>query len=192
MLSSLFDEVHCVFMFFIKDLEHQKPLLIYPKRYKNVVVHELPHWMISHYYQNDYYRFHRLGEKVPLLKLPDIEQQARIISGANWIVNGAKRSDSLNRNLMLGALKFNCIQEKSRRIYPLAEWKKKDVMAYMKAHKIIKPVEYGIGKSNGVDLKLDVLLFMREKHPADYYKILKHFPFAEKLIFNYDYHEQRK
>lgn len=192
MLSSLFDEVHCVFMYFIKDLEHQQPLLIYPKRYPNVILHQLPHWMLSHYYQNDYYRFHRLEKNVPLLKLTDIEQNAKTLTGAEWVVNGAKRSDSLNRNLMLGTLKFNSIQEVSKRVYPLAEWKKKDVLAYMKANKIIKPVEYGIAKSNGVDLKLDVLLFLRKEYPGDYYKILIHFPFAEKLVFNHDYHEQRK
>lgn len=137
MLSSVFKRVYCVFMYFVEDLEHQQPLLIYPNRYPNVELIQLPHWMISHYYKNAYYRFHRPDEKVPLLNLGDIEQQARIKTGARWVVNGAKQSDGLNRNLMLGTLKFNCINEKSARIYPLALWKKADVVAYMKANGIL-------------------------------------------------------
>ncbi|MCT4602474.1 MAG: phosphoadenosine phosphosulfate reductase family protein [Marinifilum sp.] len=191
LLSPLFKEVHCVFMYFVEGLEHQNPILVYPKRYPNVTIHQYPHWMVSHYYRRSYYRFHRVDENIPTLSLGDIEEKARRDTGCKWVVNGAKQSDGLNRNLMLGTLKFNSINDKSHRTYPLAMWKKADVLAYMRHHRLSKPVEYTMNKSNGIDLKLDVLLFLREQFPEDYHKILKHFPFAEKLIFEHDFKEKQ-
>ena len=191
MLSPLFNQVHCVFMYFIEGMEHQQPVLNYPLRYKNTIVHQFPHWMVSHYYKNSYFRFHQPGDKESkTIMLGDIEQAARIKTGCNWVVNGAKRSDSLNRNLMLGALKFNCINEKSQRIYPLSEWKKAEVIAYIKQKRLIKPTEYTTAKSNGIDLNLETLLFLRSNFPGDYAKMIKHFPFAEKIIFEYEYKQQ--
>ncbi|MBV5334192.1 MAG: hypothetical protein JZU49_00110 [Sulfuricurvum sp.] len=190
LLASRFNKVYCVFMYFVEGLEHQNPILLYPKRYPNTEVIQFPHWMISHYYRHSYYRFHRTEENSPVVNLGDIEEAARIKTGCSWVVNGAKQSDGLNRNLMLGTLKFNSINEKSKRIYPLALWKKAEIIAFMKHHRLSKPVEYTMNKSNGIDLKVDVLLFLRANFPNDYQKILKHFPFAEKLIFEYDYQSE--
>lgn len=186
LLSARFKRVYCVFMYFVEGLEHQNPILAYPKRYPNTEILTLPHWMVSHYLRNSFYRFHRIQENSPVLSLGDIEFKARKETGAEWIVNGAKQSDGLNRNLMLGTLLFNSINEKSKRIYPLAIWKKADVLAYMRQNRLSKPVEYSMNKSNGIDLKLEVLLFLRDKFPDDYRKILTHFPFAEKIVFDYD------
>ena len=192
LLSSRFNKVYCVFMYFVEGLEHQQPILTYPKRYANTEIIQFPHWMISHYYRRSYFRFHRIDEKSPVVNLGDIEEAAKIKTGCDWVVNGAKQSDGLNRNLMLGTLKFNSINDKSKRLYPLALWKKADVVAYMKHNRLSKPVEYTMNKSNGIDLKLDVLLFLREKFQSDYEKILSHFPFAEKLIFEHDYEQEQQ
>lgn len=182
-------------MYFIKDLEHQKALLKYPElKYNNLEIIQYPHWMLSHYYRHSYYKFHRtdLENKTPLLKLGDIEQKAREETGIEWIVNGAKQSDGLNRNLMLGTLLFNSINEKSKRVYPLALWKKKDVYSYLKNKRIIPPTGYGINRSNGMDLSLDVLLFLKSNWPMDYNKVLEQFPFAEKIIFDYEYKQNHE
>ena len=195
MLSFLFDEVICVFMYFIKDLEHQRVFIEYPeKKYPNARVIQLPHWMVSHYYRNNYYKFHRkkLVDDTPLLYLGDIEKQARLRSGATWIINGAKMSDSLNRHLMLGTLLFNSINLKSKRAYPLALWKKKDVLAYIKNRNLIIPQNYGKGKSNGIDLTEDVLVWMRDNYPDDYKKVIHQFPFAGKIVFEHDYKKNHK
>ena len=192
LLSPRFEKVYCVFMYFVEGLEHQKPILSYPKKYKNTEVIQLPHWMTSHYYRHNYFRFHRIEENSPIIKLADIEETARLKTGCSWIVNGAKQSDGLNRNLMLGTLKFNSINDKSKRTYPLAIWKKADVVAYMRQHRLSKPVEYTMNKSNGIDLTLDVLLFLRDNFLEDYQKILNHFPFAEKIVFEHEYQQKRK
>lgn len=187
MLSSLFSEVVCVFMYFIEGLDHQKPLLQYPLlKYKNVKVLQYPHWMISHYLKHSYFRFHRIEEKCPLLKLVDIEYKVKRDTGIQWMVNGAKKSDSLHRNLMLGTLKFDSINDKSKRVYPLATWKKADVMAYIKARNLALPVDYGLGKSNGMDLRPEVLCWLKANWPNDFIKVVRVYPFAEKLVYDYE------
>jgi 3'-phosphoadenosine 5'-phosphosulfate sulfotransferase (PAPS reductase)/FAD synthetase len=187
MLSFLFDEIHCVFMYFIDNMEHQKPVLAYPKKYGNkVIVHQYPHWMLSHYFKTAYYRYHLIDDNVKLLSLKDIENNAKIRLGIDWVFNGAKQSDSLHRNLMLRRLKFESINEVSNRVYPLSRWSKQDCLTYIKSHRLMLPQGYGVGKSNGLDLTLEVLLYLKTNFPGDYQKILNVFPFSEKIIIDHE------
>ncbi len=186
MLSFLFDEIHCVFMYFVDDLQHQQHLLSYPKKYgSKVVVHKYPHWMLTTYFRDSYFRFHRIEQNVKLLTLKDIEKHAKNQLGIDWVINGAKQSDSLQRNLMLRRLKFTSINEASQRVYPLSIWSKKDVISYIWTNRLMLPESYGIGKSNGVDLTIDCLLYLKNNYPEDLTKILKIFPFAETILINH-------
>lgn len=194
MLPSLFNEVHCVFMYLVKDLEHQQPLINFAKRYKNVTMHQYPHWMLSHYYKNGHFSFHQSGaeENIPLMYQKDIEAKARIDTGCEWMVTGEKRSDSLKRYMLLGMFKYDGIVDNKKHIYPLSHWKKADIFAYIRNKRLIRPVSYNPKmQSEGVDLDLDVLLYLREHYPQDVQKIFNQFPFAEKILFEYDYENSK-
>ncbi len=194
-MAPYFDRIHCVFMYFVKDLKHLEPYLKWAESYPNVILHQYPHWMTAHYIKNKVYTVRSRNKeqvKVKDLKQKHIEEKARERTGCDWIVFGHKKSDSLNRRLMLHGYKFDSINEPGSKVYPLSTWSKAHVKNYLQYKNIISPVEYGGKNSNGLDLNVDVFLYLREHYPSDLEKIFKVFPFSRKILFEYDYEQQQR
>lgn len=192
LLAPHFEKIHCVFMYFVKNLEHLEPFLAWVKHYPNAVLHQFPHWMTSYYMKHNFYSIPRPQNTVKAFKQIDIEKKAKEITGCDWIVFGHKQADSLNRRVMLRGYKFDCINEKGCKVYPLSLWNKRQVKSYIKMRRLITPIEYGGKNSNGLDLNLDVFLWLRKNFPSDLDKIYKVFPPSRQILFEYDYEQQRK
>jgi 3'-phosphoadenosine 5'-phosphosulfate sulfotransferase (PAPS reductase)/FAD synthetase len=182
-LTKHFKEVNLVFMYFVKDLEHIEKYITWAEKKYNVKVKKYPHWMLSQYFNDNYYRLHST-EKVANIKLIDIETKAKKDFGCEWIFNGMKKADGLNRRLMLKTWFMEAINLKSKRACPLTDWKKGDCVQYIKQFKLPMPIAYNKKNSSGADLNADFLLFCKEKYPKDYEKVLKQFPFAEVILIN--------
>ncbi len=187
MLAPYFKKIHCVFMEFVPGLQHLKPYMDWVRKYKNATLTILPHWQTSYYLDREYYTF-PLTKKVKPFKQIDIENRMKQLTGCEWIVFGHRISDNLVRRLMLKNYKFDAIHEKQKKAYPLSHWSKKHIVSYMTIHQIIKPINYGNKKSNGIDLHLDVLLWLQKNAPGDLEKIYSVFPLSKQIIFE---HEQQ-
>jgi len=185
-------KVHCFFMYFVKNLRHLNFFLEWVKRYPNATLHQLPHWMVSYYIKHNYFSIPTPGRSIKALKQADIEGKAREISGCDWIVFGHKKADSMNRRIMLSTYKFDCINDKGKKIYPLALWTKRQVKSYIQINNIIKPIEYGAKNSNGLDLNIDVFLYLREFFPDDLEKIFNIFPLSRQILYEYDYEQRNR
>lgn len=194
MLSKTFREVHAVFMYFVKDLEHQQPFLRRAERFPNVVLHQYPHWMLSHYIKNAHLTFHKShDDDISLMKAVHIEDAVKRKTGVEWLASGERRSDSLKRYVFLGMQKFDAIAEGRKHIYPLSHWTKKQVRTYIKMNRLPMPVDYGQkGNSTGINLDINTLLYLKKNYPNDLEKILKAFPFAGKILFEYEYEQNKK
>lgn len=177
-------KVHLAFMYFVDGLEHVEKYLHFAQKKYGVEFRKYPHWELSQYINDNYYRFH--GAEVPKFKLGDIETKARQDFGCDWIITGMKKADSLNRRLMMGTLFMNAIDLKARRAHPLAEWKKQDCINYIKLHKLPTPVAYNKKNSSGVTISEDVLRWCKKNAPRDYKRLIDAFPFAETLILDDD------
>lgn len=184
LLSKKGFKVHLVFMYLVDGLEHIEKYIDWAEKKYKVPSLRIQHWMVSHYFRDNYFRFHTETE-APLLKLGDIEEKAREHFGVEWILNGSKQSDSMNRGLHLRTLFLHSIEPKTKHCYALSSWKKADCLAYIKQNRLPTPVNYGMGtKSSGVDLNADVLNWLKVHYPEDLKKILKVFPLAETLIID--------
>jgi 3'-phosphoadenosine 5'-phosphosulfate sulfotransferase (PAPS reductase)/FAD synthetase len=172
--------VKLAFMYFVDGLQHVERYLHYAQKKYGVEYKKYPHWMLSQYYNDNYFRFH--SEPIANIKLTDIEAQARLDFNCKWIVTGMKKADSLNRRLMLGTFFMGAVDLKGNRVHPLSEWKKADCLSYIKLHKLPMPVMYNKKNSSGMDLNPDVLNWCKINAPNDYKKIIEQFPFAETLI----------
>lgn len=63
----------------------------------------------------------------------------------------------------------------------------KEVLQYIKAKNLITPFVYDSKAiSQGFGIDLNTMLLMKHKYPRDYQRILKEFPYSEKLIFDYE------
>lgn len=190
LLAKSFTHVHACFMYLVKDLEHQQPLLRWAEHFPNVTLHQYPHWMLSHYLKNGHMTFHKGNDDIQIIKAVHVEDAIKRKTGVEWLASGERRADSLKRYMFLGMMKFDSIAEGRKHIYPLSHWKKGQVEHYIKLKRLITPCTYNPkANSNGVDLDLDTLLYLKQNYPADLTKIFRIFPFAEKILFE---HEQQR
>lgn len=184
LLSPRFKKVVCVFMYFVKGLEHVERWIRWAEhRYPNVEFDQVPHWNLTYVF--------RCGLLCPpnrnirLLKFRDVVNAAKLKHQNPFAFIGMKMCDSMNRRLMLMGYKENFYENKGL-VYPLAEWTNKDVLSYMKQHNLPEPVRYGKKMSNGIGFNEDCLLWMREHFPNDLQRFFKVFPLAERILWEYD------
>ena len=147
MVAPQFDRVVCVFMYFVPHLEHIERWVTWVKaRYPKVEFMQVPHWNLSYILRGGLYCIP--NPKVKLLKLADVVRSIRLKTGIEYVFLGMKKADSMNRRLMLkGFEQDNYIS--NGQAYPLAEWTQKEVLAYMKLHRIPEPIRYSLKASSG-------------------------------------------
>lgn len=192
--ASYFDQVICVFMYIVPDLEHINKYIYWAEhKYPNVKFIQYPHYCIY-----TYIKYSHLGikqdPKQRLYKLMDINAMAVENTGISWTFFGFKQSDSLNRRLMLRTYESEAINKKSQKVYPLSHWKNKDVLTYIDLNNLIKPIQYTKqGQSQGTDVNdINFLLWCRENYPGDLKKIFNVFPQAEQKLFENKFHYENR
>lgn len=179
-----FKEIICVFMYFVKDLEHINRYIRWAEtKYPNIKIKQVPHWNLTYILRSGTYCVP--NPKIKLLKLADVDESIRLQTSINYSFFGMKKADSLNRRLMLNSYGELPISN-TNKIYPLADWTNKEVLAYVKQKNIPMPIRYSEKASGGVGFNLECFLYLRENHPNDLMKITKAFPMSEKILWDYD------
>jgi phosphoadenosine phosphosulfate reductase len=200
-LVRVFDRVDGVFMYFVPGLECIEEKLEYARQRWGVTIHQYPHWCLSRILLAGVYRLVGMrqvfggvfneylpdgssgklrvnSEGIPELSLNDIYEMVKLDTGIGLIATGAKRADSLWRRKMLGNW-----GNRPDIIYPLKNWNKPDVYAYLMARQI--PIPDGTqGSSTGIDLTQKSLLWLHDEHPRDFDKICEIFPLAEAVVWH--------
>lgn len=190
MLAPNFKDIVCVFMYFVKDLEHINRYIKWAEnKYPNCRFIQTPHYA---YYNNKKYGIN--GSEVvgySEWNLSKINDKIKEETGIEWSVMGFKKNDSMNRRLMLNTYPDSMTSEKGQKLYPLSDWSNKQVIAYIKKNRLIEPLKYGNTgntRSQGTDVNdISFLLWCRNNYPNDLAKIIAEFPDCERKLFEYDY-----
>lgn len=178
-----FDRIVCVFMYFVKGLEHIERYIKWLKaKYPNVEFVQVPHWNLSHILRSGLCCVP--NPKVKLLKLADVEKSMKLKYGIDYVLYGMKKADSMNRRIMLNRMGFP--YEQNGACYPLADWTQKEILSYMRQRKLPEPIRYSKKASGGVGLNIECFLWLRENNPEDLKKIVNVFPMAERMLFEHD------
>ena len=179
-----FDRIVCVFMYFVKDLEHINRWIGWAKaRYPKVELIQVPHWNLTYILRGGMYCVP--NPDVKLLKLADVVKAMQLKHDVYYTFLGMKKADGMNRRLMLNGYEEKGY-ENNGMCYPLADWTQKDILAYMKQNNLPKPVRYGNKASNGIGFNIDCFLWLRSNYPVDLQKIIKAFPMSGRILFEYD------
>lgn len=185
MIYPQFKTLHCVFMYFVKDLEHiQRWINWVQVRYPRINFHQVPHWTLT--YTLRYGLYCVPDPKVKLLTLSDVCKAMRKKFGCDYVFLGMKKADSMNRRLMLMGYQKQKY-ENNGFVYPLADWTQKEVLAYMKQHNLPEPVIYGTIQGSGVGFSVDCFKWMRDNCPNDLQKFYKAYPMSERILMEEDY-----
>lgn len=184
LLYPKFKRILCVFMYFVKDLEHINRWIRWAQaKYPKAEFVQVPHWNLTYILRSGLYCV--ANPRVKTMKLADVVKAMRLKYGIGYCFLGMKKADGMNRRLMLKGYE-DSYYENAGLVYPLAEWTQKDILAYMKQHNLPEPIRYSLKASSGVGFNEDCLLWMRENYPQDLEKIYKAFPMAERVLFEYD------
>lgn len=179
-----FRRVVCVFMYFVKNLEHIDRWIKWAQaKYPDAEFVQVPHWNLSYILRSGMYCVP--NPKVRLIKLADVIESMRLKYDAHYVFLGMKKADGMNRRLMLNTYEQDGYEHNGL-VYPLADWTQKDILAYMKHNGLPPPVRYSLKASSGVGFNEDCLIWMREHYPQDLEKIYKVFPMAERVLYEYD------
>lgn len=183
-----FDQITCVFMYVVKDLEHIARYMHYiNKKYPKARIIQIPHFAVFSYIKTGHLG-HRQNEKQRIYNLSDLTDNIREKTAIEWAFFGFKQSDSMNRRVMLRTYQEQAINEKNKKVYPLSTYKNNDIIEYIKAEKLITPEKYGNSQSSGTDINdLNYLLFLRNHFPNDLKKVIAEFPLIERKLYEYDY-----
>ena len=171
LMAPHFKEIVCVFMYFVKGLDHIDNYLRAVKaRYANVTILQVPHWTLTRVLRCGLYCIP--NPNVKLLSLKDVDESVRMKTGISYSFYGMKQSDGMNRCLMLRGYENEAISN-TNKVYPLSKWKKSDVMAYIKAKKLPEPISYNKNKSQGLTFLPEVFDSLRRHYP-DQVQVVSH------------------
>lgn len=184
----MFKKIVCVYMYVTKDLDHTNVYLNYAtKKYPSVEFIQVPHFAVFSYIRGGYLgcRQDESQKQFTLAQLTDIVREK---TGIEWVGYGMKKTDGLNRRLMLQGYRMQGISDKTKKFYPLATYKNSDVLDYIEDKNLKKPERYGKGQSSGTNVgDIDYLLYLREKFPNDLEKVKSQYPLVERILYEYDY-----
>lgn len=176
-----FKRVVPFFMYLVPGLEFQEKMLRWYENKYNTEIIRVPHFEVSEFLK--YGSFTLYDHDIDIVGITDIYEYIRQQSGIHWIAAGERCADSIVRNAMIK--QSGSIDYKRGRFYPIAYWKKNDVMQYIKHKKLyLSPEQKKLGFSFR-SLAGSELAVIKENYPEDYKKILKIYPFAEAGVVRY-------
>jgi sulfate adenylyltransferase subunit 2 len=187
LMHPYFNEIVCVYMYIVPELEHINKYIGYAESKYNVKFLQTPHFALNSYIKSGYMGIKK-NEKITQPNLSHITDRVKLKYGIDWAFFGFKQSDSMNRRLMLRTYEQNAINYKNKKCYPLSEWKNKDVLKYIESKQLINPIHYGgISQSSGTSIDdINFLLYCKKFYPNDYKQILSYFPLAEITVYKYE------
>ena len=185
-----FERVVCVFMYFVKDLDHINGWIRWvKKKYPKVEFMQVPHWNLTYILRGGLYCVP--NPKVKLWNLSKTIEALRLKTNCYYVFLGMKKADGMNRNLMLKGYEANGYENKGL-VYPLASWTQKDVLAYMKQKRLPQPVRYSSKAGGGVGFSKETFTWLEKHYPQDLEKIYKVFPMSERILFEQNYKQGNK
>lgn len=173
-----FKNVYPFFMYLVPGLSFQeKTIQWYENKYETEII-RLPHFELSNFFR--YGTFRDFDFNVPIIGINDIYAYMRLKTGAEWIAAGERAADSIIRNAMIKH--SSSIDLLRGRFYPIAYWKKNDVLNYIKFHKLYLPPDsrklgFSFRSLDGSELHM-----LQKHYPDDFAKVQKLFPYCGAAI----------
>lgn len=186
-----FKKIVCVYLYVVKDLEHINRYCVYARnKYPGVEFLQMPHFALLSYIKSGYMGCVQ-NEKQRVYSLSQLVEMARERTGIEWVGFGMKKTDGLNRRLMLQRYELQGICEKTKKFYPLSIYKNGDILSYIEDKGLIKPERYGKGQSSGTAIDdINYLLFLRENFSNDLRRVVKEFPAVRRKLYEHDYESE--
>ena len=177
--GDLFRKLHVgpirwVYFYYVKGLSFVDSIIQYYEKKWKITVEQRPCFeTLSIELQRD------LSTRKNHVSPAEVELSIKKEFGVEWIVDGVKRNDSLSRRGMLK----DCVgplDEKAKKWHPIIDWTDKMVNSYIRLKRLPVPITYNYGMRRSLWIpNVDHMLWMKDKFPDDYRKILDAIPEME-------------
>lgn len=175
-----FQHVECFFMYYVKGLSFQEDILRYYEDRYGVPIYRIPHFELSIWLR--YGVFREMDLDVPIVSIKQIYDYMRDNTDIYWIAAGERIADSVWRRAMIKH--SGSIDDVRGRVYPISEWKKDDILSYIRQRKLRVGAESAhLGFSFRSLLPRDVRE-IRKVYPQDYSLIREWFPLVDAGLFH--------
>lgn len=182
-----FKHVEGFFMYQVHGLSFQEAIIRYYEDKYSIPIHRIPHFELSQWLR--YGAFRNYDFSCPIVSVKETYDYIRDNTGIWWIAAGERISDSVWRRAIIKS--SGTIDEKRGRFYPIAEWGKDAVRAYIRQRKLRVGAESEkLGFSFRSFAPKD-LIAIRDNFPADYAKIKEWFPLVDVNILQYQMKAER-
>ena len=173
-----FKNVKPFFMYLVPNLEFQERTLRYYEKKYNTEILRIPHFMLSDFLRYGTFRLPDLD--VPMVKVVDIYNYLRELTGIYWIIAGERIADSMVRRAMIK--ESSSIDMNRGRFYPIAYWNVSQVRSYNKQNNLPLSLENKALGHSFRSLETKELKNIRDVFPNDYEKIKNFFPLCDVSI----------
>lgn len=183
-----FKNVKAFFLYICPNLSFiEKTMQWYEKKYQ-IEILRLPHFDLAQALR--YGAFRNVDMSVPVIGINEIYNYVRIKFDTWWIAAGERMDDSLWRRGMIHST--GTIDEKRGRFFPVATWKKQEILDYIKFHNLYRGMDSRkLGHSFMAPVHEDFAM-VKQYFPEDYEKLIRFYPFAEGSILHYNQFEKQK
>lgn len=176
-----FAHVEGFFMYQVRGLSFQESILRYYEDKYGIPIHRIPHFELSQWLRYGLFRMYDFS--CPIVGVKETYDYIRENTDIWWIAAGERIADSVWRRAMIKS--SGTIDEKRGRFYPIAEWNKADVQAYIRQRHLRVGVEsQKLGFSFRSFMGKD-LIKIRDAFPNDYAKIKQWFPLVDASIIHH-------
>lgn len=177
-----FKTVRAYFLYQVPDLSFQESCLRFAEQKYGIEIIRLPHFEVSHFLK--YGSFCKQDGSVRRVEPLEMYNYVREQTGIHWIAAGERIADSIVRRAMIK--QSSAIDAKRGRFYPVAEWKKADIVRYVDHHKLkVSPEARLLGHSFR-SLMPEDMAKIKKHYPLDFDKICRIYPFAEASAIKFE------
>lgn len=175
-----FAHVEGFFMYQVRGLSFQESIIRYYEDKYGIPIHRIPHFELSSWLR--YGLFRTCDFAVPVVSVKETYDYMRENTDIWWIAAGERIADSMWRRAMIKH--SGTIDPERGRFFPIAEWTKEDVRAYIRQRRLKVGAESArLGFSFRSLMGKDLMRIQRY-YPADYARIRTWFPLVEASIIH--------
>lgn len=185
-----FPKVTAFFKHTVPGLEVEQVQVRFAKSRWGVDVLQYPHEKTFHWLRRGIYcdasntLFEFDDDKIPLKWA---FARALELTGSPVVATGMKDSDGLKRRQFFANIRDGGDPIWNRVIHPIRRWRKKDVLDYLRVNKIPLPETPENTVTFGVGLDPETLCWLHDKHPDDFARLERWFPYIGAAVKRRDW-----
>lgn len=168
-------------MYQVRGLSFQESILRYYEDKYGIPIHRIPHFELSQWLR--YGLFRPCDFDCPIVSVKETYDYMRENTDIWWISAGERIADSVWRRAMIKS--SGTIDPKRGRFFPIAEWSKADVLAYIRQRKLRVGAESSRLGFSFRSLMGKDLLKIKKHFPQDYARIRRWFPLVDVSIIHH-------